>query len=120
MQVEQSHHFPGGCACWLAYCSAGTYFDTSLFGNNAVGTFGNTGKNILRGPGFFSTDLALMKNTKLTERLSLQFRAETFNVFNNVNFFNPDNIVADGPGAFGTITAAHDPRILQFAVKVVF
>jgi hypothetical protein len=94
------------------------FFNIAAFGPNAIGTYGSTGKNIMRGPGFFDTDFTLMKITKLAERASLQFRAEAFNLFNNVNFLNPDNILTDG--AFGQITAAQDPRILQLALKIVF
>ncbi|PYU98423.1 MAG: hypothetical protein DMG26_18740, partial [Acidobacteria bacterium] len=61
------------------------YFNPAVFVPNAVGTFGNTGRNILRGPGFFNTDFGIVKDTKITERTSLQFRAEFFNLFNNVN-----------------------------------
>jgi len=94
------------------------YFNTSVFNPNALGTYGNTGKNLLRGPGYFDTDFALLKNTKITERTNLQFRAEAFNLFNSVNFFNPDNILTDS--AFGQLTSAQSPRILQFALKIVF
>lgn len=94
------------------------WFNTSLFVPNAIGTFGNTGKNILRGPGTFATNMGLVKDTKIMERASVQFRAEAFNVFNNVNFYNPDNYQADG--SFGQITRARDPRILQLALKVMF
>src|SRR4029079_450157 len=80
------------------------FFDTSLFAQNAVGTYGNTGKNVLLGPRFFNTDLGALKNTKLTERANLQFRAEFFNVFNNVNFMAPN--VRLTSGGFGRITAA--------------
>ncbi|HEY7305530.1 MAG TPA: TonB-dependent receptor [Bryobacteraceae bacterium] len=94
------------------------WFDTSLFVANAVGTFGNTGKNILRGPRFFSDNMSLMKDTKITERTAVQFRAEFFNAFNNVNFDLPDRVFADT--AFGQITSAQPPRILQFALKLIF
>lgn len=94
------------------------WFNTSLFAPNQVGTFGNVGKNFLRGPGFFNTDLALLKDTKISERVSLQFRAEFFNAFNNVNFNNPDSTLTDS--AFGQILSAQDPRILQFALKLLF
>lgn len=94
------------------------YFNTALFVPNAVGTFGNTGRNILRGPGYFNMDFGLIKDTRLTERTTLQFRAEFFNLFNNVNFGQPDNSVADS--TVGQITSARDPRILQFALKVLF
>jgi hypothetical protein len=94
------------------------YFNPSVFAPNAVGTFGTSGKNILRGPGFFDTDFGVVKNTKITERLSCQFRAEFFNLFNNVNFYQPDNSIADS--TVGQITSARDPRILQFALKLLF
>ncbi len=94
------------------------YFNTSVFAPNAVGTFGNTGKNILRGPGLFNTDLALLKNIRLNNRFSAQFRSEAFNIFNNVNFMNPGNTVENS--GFGQITGALDPRILQFALKILF
>ena len=94
------------------------FFDTSKFTANAVGTFGNSGRDNLRGPRFFNTDLSVVKNTKVTERVSLQFRAEFFNVFNNVNFRPPTTNAASAQ--FGRISAAADPRILQFALKLIF
>jgi hypothetical protein len=94
------------------------FFDTSLFVQNALGTFGNTGKNVLLGPRFFNTDLGVMKNTAITERTNLQFRAEFFNVFNNVNFKLPNLRLTQGN--FGTITSAFDPRIIQFGLKFSF
>jgi Carboxypeptidase regulatory-like domain/TonB-dependent Receptor Plug Domain len=95
------------------------YFNTAVFGSNAIGTFGNSGKNNLRGPGIFNTDLALLKDTRIGERYTLQFRAEAFNAFNNVNFGLPDPYVVDP--TFGQITyTSKDPRIMQFALKLLF
>jgi outer membrane receptor protein involved in Fe transport len=94
------------------------YFDTSKFAPNAIGTFGNSGKNILRAPRYFNTDIAVLKSARLTERVSLQFRAEFFNAFNNVVFQGPNTILASAQ--FGRITSALDPRILQFGLKLVF
>lgn len=94
------------------------YFNTSLFARNAVGTFGTSGKGILRAPGVFDTDLGLLKNTKINERFNTQFRAEFFNAFNNVNFSGPSSSLASS--SFGRITSAGDPRILQFALKLIF
>ncbi len=94
------------------------FFNTSLLGPNVTGTFGNSGKNILRGPRFFDTDLGLIKDTSITERVKVQFRAEFFNVFNNVNFGNPGTTF--GTPGFGKITSAGDPRILQLCLKVIF
>jgi hypothetical protein len=94
------------------------FFNTSLFVANPVGTFGNSGRNILRGPRYFNTDLGVIKNTNIAEQVRLQFRAEFFNVFNNVNFNNPGGTV--GTPGFGRITGARDPRILQLMLKLAF
>jgi hypothetical protein len=94
------------------------WFNTSLFAPNAIGTFGNTGKNILYGPRFFSNNTALIKMIKVTEWASVQFRAEAFNAFNNVNFNLPDHTLSDK--AFGQITSAQSPRIVQFGLKLLF
>jgi hypothetical protein len=96
----------------------GQYFNVAAFAPNAPGTFGSSGKNILRGPRLFNTDVSLLKNFKLAERASVQFRSEFFNVFNNVNFSGPQASLSSA--AKGTITSAGDPRILQFALKLMF
>ena len=95
------------------------WFDTTKFVANAPGTFGNSGKNILRGPRSFNSDVGILKNTRLTERFALQLRAEFFNIFNNVNFNNPGTVVSD-TSSFGVITSAASPRILQFGAKILF
>jgi hypothetical protein len=102
------------------------WFNASLFQPNATGTFGNLGKNALRGPRMFNNNMALVKNTNITERFGFQFRAEAFNVFNNVNFqlyttngnTGLDSYQADQ--TFGQIFNAAAPRILQLALKVMF
>lgn len=96
---------------------AARYFDTSKFTTNAIGTFGNSLKNMLRGPGYFNTDFALLKVTRVSG-VDVQFRAEFFNVFNTVSFNAPNNNVSSAQ--FGRITSALDGRILQFGLKVLF
>ena len=106
------------------------YFNTSLFTVNAVGTYGNSPRNMLANPGLFNIDLAAIKYFPINERMKLQFRAEFFNLLNSVNFTvpglgsaNPDQSAAGnivGTGNFGKLTCAADPRILQFALKFVF
>jgi hypothetical protein len=59
-----------------------------------------------------------LKDIKITERVSTQFRAEFFNVFNKVNFSGPNTNVSSA--SFGQITSAGDPRILQLALKLQF
>lgn len=95
------------------------WFNTTLFVPNALGTFGNSGKNILTGPRMFNSDFGFLKNTRLVERASLQIRAEFFNIFNNVNFNNPGTTVS-ATSSFGRITSAGSPRIIQFGTKIIF
>ena len=94
------------------------WFNTSAFTANAIGTFGNSGKNVLRGPRYFDTDLAVLKTTPIREGISLQFRGEFYNLLNNVNFGMPDSGLTDS--AFGQLTYALSPRILQFSLKALF
>ena len=94
------------------------FFDTSLFVPNPIGSFGNSGKNILRGPRSFNTDIGVIKNIHITERLRSQLRGEFFNAFNNVNFGQPGATV--GSPSLGRITGAGSPRIVQLALKVAF
>ena len=94
------------------------WFNTAAFAFPAPGTFGNAGRNILEGPGFQNVNMSLLKNTRLTERVNLQFRAEAFNLFNHPNFNLPDNFL--GSPTFGRITSARDPRHIQFGLKLLF
>jgi hypothetical protein len=102
----------------LSNPTTGQWFNTSAFAFPAPGTFGNAGRNILDGPGFHNVNVSLMKNTALSERLNLQFRAEAFNLFNHPNFNLPDNFL--GSPTFGRITSARDPRHIQFGLKLLF
>ncbi len=79
---------------------------------------GNSPRGVVRGPGFNRVDLSLFKNIKITEQVRLQFRTETFNLFNHTN----PNAVSTTVGAatFGRITSYRDPRELQFGLKLNF
>lgn len=97
------------------------YFTTAAFTTNTPGTFGNTGRNILKGPGVNYSDAALMKNWTARDRYHLQFRWELFNAFNHTNFANPNNNPTNGN--FGQITAtsgAVRPRVMQAGLKLTF
>jgi hypothetical protein len=94
------------------------YFNTAAFTANALGTFGNVGRNILKGPGEATVDFGLFKNFQLQERLRLQVRGEFFNFFNRVNLGNPNGNA--GAAAFGRITGAGAPRVAQVAMKLTF
>ncbi len=80
--------------------------------------FGNAGRNIVNGFAFYQTDIGIAKNFRLTERFSLQFRGEAFNLLNESNFAAPDANISN-PG-FGIIRSTFDPRQLQFALKLQF
>jgi hypothetical protein len=83
-----------------------------------VGTNGNLSRNAFRGPAFKEVDLGLSKDTKVRERLTIQFRADAFNLFNRVNLFNPDGNL--GSPTFGRSTAAFAPRVIQLGLKILF
>jgi outer membrane receptor protein involved in Fe transport len=92
------------------------WLNPAAFTVNALGTFGNSGRNRFIGPGYASTDLALEKEFRPIEQLGIQFRAEAFNAFNHPNLMNPDH--GAGDANFMAITSAFDPRILQFAIRL--
>jgi len=86
-----------------------------------LGSFNNgTQRTICCGPGLDDWDFSVHKKIALTDTKYFQFRAEIFNVFNHTNFSNPDGHFSDGASAFGKITTAGDPRLLQFALKFFF
>jgi hypothetical protein len=94
------------------------WFNTSAFVFPARGTFGNNGRNTVDGPGFNSVNWSLVKNTKFSEQVNLQFRAEFFNLFNHPNLNLPDSFL--GSPTFGAISSAKDPRHIQFGLKLLF
>jgi hypothetical protein len=93
-------------------------FDPAAFALPAQFTFGNASRNVLRGPKFASTDLSLMKTVPLGGRVRFQVRAEMFNVFNTVNYGNPN--ASFGAAAFGRITSAGSMRQVQLGGKLMF
>ena len=103
------------------------YFDTSVFQLPAVGTLGNSGKTLLRGPGVNNWDAAIAKSFATWETLRLQLRLEAFNAFNHTQFsavgtgaqFNPATRQQTN-AAFGSFTAARAPRTVQLAVRLIF
>jgi len=94
------------------------YFNTAAF-TSAGNYFGNAGRNILRGPRNSNIDAALAKDIPVRERIRAEIRAELFNALNSVNFANPTgSITSSSFGVIKSITG--NPRVAQFAVKVVF
>ena len=97
------------------------FLNTSLFTENALGTPGSASRRTIYGPGALNFDMTLMKNVKLSESRSMQFRLETFNTFNHAQFFGPAAVNGDfGTGTFGQIVKAGSPRLVQLGVKYNF
>lgn len=109
----------------------GQWINPSDFTANAIGTYGNIGKNGLRSPGLFTSDLSVIKNTTF-RRVSLQLRADLFNVTNHPNFAAPNNNESSpgfgqiagtlGANAYGGPTSygTSQPRLMQFGAKSTF
>lgn len=114
-----------GNAAYVTYVQ-----DPSVFyAPNGGNAFGNLGRNAIAGPGFFNTDVSLVKNTKLfgeNRPVNLQFRADAFDVFNQTNFYNPNTTYPSS--VFGVITAgtrfptgdSGSSRQVQLALKLIF
>jgi Carboxypeptidase regulatory-like domain/TonB dependent receptor len=97
------------------------YFNRSLFSLPALGSPGTASRRFFYGPGMENWDIALLKDTNLTESKVLEFRLETFNTFNHAQFFGPNS--ADGninDSTFGQVLSAMPPRLMQLALKFQF
>ncbi|MGA9505322.1 MAG: TonB-dependent receptor, partial [Terriglobales bacterium] len=121
-------------------CVPGTLFNTCAFEHNtAQGTFGNAGRNIIKGPGYKTWDTSFVKEIPIRDQMHFEFRAELFNVLNHVNYLfgsfgaisveptplelDPNNVnTVSNPRAsnFGYALAARAPRQVQFALKFYF
>ncbi len=83
--------------------------------------FGNLGRNVFRGPGQQNWDFSLIKNFKITERQTLRFTTDFFNIWNHANFGNPTVTDVEGGSSFGKITSTVGaPRIIQFSLRYAF
>jgi Carboxypeptidase regulatory-like domain/TonB-dependent Receptor Plug Domain len=100
-------------------CIGGTIAGSCATSGGGTG-FGDSGVGIVMGPGQHNWDFTAIKNTKVTEGTSLQFRAEFYNLWNHPQFNNPANAVSTA-ATFGTITSSSvPPRVVQFALKFSF
>jgi hypothetical protein len=114
----------------LTHPTSDKWFETSVFALPAPGTYGNMGRNAITGPGAWNVDMALSRKFSIKEAQRIELRAEAFNIFNHVRPGVASGVngftAAGGPNTvftntlFGRITTAADPRILQFAAKLVF
>jgi len=98
-------------------------FNRYAFAQPAAGTFGNSGRNILRGADLNNWDMSLFKNEHLTERLNMQIRAELFNAFNHTELGPfPGTSFNLAPSSSFAIyqSTQHDARVIQLALKLIF
>jgi hypothetical protein len=95
-----------------------TYFLPDAFASGQLGQFGTANRRFFHGPGIINWDCALMKDTRITENIGIQIRAEFFNIANHTNFSNPHGNFTSSN--FGVVTSARDPRIGQVSAKIVF
>jgi hypothetical protein len=99
------------------------WFDTSCFLVAPANTWGNSGNGFLDRPGYFNWDLSAVKDTKLTERVTMQFRAEFFNAFNRANFDGPNATVTEPVShnpLLGTINSAQAGRQIQGVIRFLW
>jgi hypothetical protein len=94
------------------------WFNTAAFSAPAAGFFGNAAPGSITGPGVIDFDMALYKDFHVTERDTLEFRAEAFNIFNHTNFSGVQTAL--GTGNYGQVTSALDPRIMEFVLRFQF
>jgi hypothetical protein len=110
--------------------TVGEWFNTDAFAPNELLTFGDSGRNIVRAPGYNNLDMAFVKYTPLGSGLNLELRVEVFNLFNATHFAVPQNVfTAPNFGAvFQTIDAAQNnvglgsggPRLVQIGGRLTF
>lgn len=95
------------------------WFNTAAFTQVPSGTFGNAGRNILRGPGWVTFDMSVQRQINLTGRVNATIRWDVFNLFDRANLGLPErNIASATAGVISTL--AGDPRVMQFSLRLAF
>jgi hypothetical protein len=125
-QQQRADYNPAGTLLPVSSPRTQTGPNLGLFSNPAWGSAGNLGRNHFYGPGVNNWDVVLQKTLSLSERVNLQFRAESYNVFNRAQFGQPGNLISDS-GTFGQSTSevrrpdlTTGARQVQFGVKFSF
>lgn len=119
--IAQPMDLPGYDGSKLSFTnprSGQPYFNISAFSPEPLGFIGNARRGFFHGPGINNFDVGLMKGTNLNDHINLEFRTEMFNVFNHVQFMNPNGNI--NSSNFGIITTAADPRIGQVSLHLRF
>jgi hypothetical protein len=98
--------------------SSARWFDTGAFSVAPQFTLGNSSRNPVRGPAYRNVDLAVARRVRLGGPWAMEVRAEVFNLLNTPALGPPNAIL--GSAAFGSITSAGDPRVVQLALRFLF
>jgi hypothetical protein len=102
-----------------AFNPAGFDQPTDANGNPIYGVFGDSSRTVCCGPGINNLDISFLKDAKLNEKTTVEFRSEFFNIANHAQFSQVDGNISDG-ATFGKALTARDPRLIQFALKLLF
>ncbi|HEX4031799.1 MAG TPA: TonB-dependent receptor [Terracidiphilus sp.] len=95
------------------------YFNTAAYQENALGTFGNSGRNSMVGPGYWESDASLLKSFPIKDAVNFELKAEFFNLPNKVNFSSP-GATFTSTSSFGKIQSAGAPRVIQLSGRLTF
>jgi hypothetical protein len=133
LNKNQRPNLNAGANLYPAHKTPQNWLNYAAFAVPANGTWGNLGRNAVRGPGHWQIDPALSKRFLVTERVGATFRAEAFNIFNSAQYGKPGTSWAPAssvpnPNNYGVITSAYNtntagsggPRDLQFSLKIDF
>ena len=129
LPIDTPNYTPGSLNISDVRSGTKPFFNTDLFSQEELGQLGNSSRRFFSGPGLNNWDIALLKDTAITETVKLQFRVELFNAFNHTQFGQPDGNISDAQGisedtgrltGFGTIQNANPPRIVQLSLKLLF
>ena len=102
-----------------AFNPAGFQQPTDSNGNPIYGVFGDSSRTVCCGPGINNLDISFLKDAKIGEKSTVEFRSEFFNIANHAQFSQVDGNISDG-ATFGKALSARDPRLIQFALKFLF
>jgi hypothetical protein len=95
------------------------WYNKAAFELVPSGTFGNAGRNIVRGPNWMTFDISVQRRIDFSDRVNATFRWDCFNLFDRTNLGNPErNITSATAGVISTL--AGDPRVMQFSVRLGF
>jgi hypothetical protein len=94
------------------------WFNQAAFKPAALGTFGNSGRNSMFGPGAWNLDFGVLKSFPSRDRVQATLRGEAFNLFNHTNFNSPNATFTSS--VFGKINTAGNPRVLQISARISF